>query len=168
MRRLTRVLLHAMDGLGMIFADPMLVTKEVVINGLLVGLASWRTLLAFHVLSAPVSWDQAVVITAVAIFAARLSVIPGGLGFREGGAFAGAMMVGVAPSLGLETAVLDRAVNLVWLVLLGIPATLYVQRETGLHLRLSLEGGEVTGEGQDAVDTVSKPADKVVAPEEAD
>jgi uncharacterized membrane protein YbhN (UPF0104 family) len=168
LRRLVRVGLRAIDGLGLIFADPVLLTKEIIINGSLVVLASLRTMWAFHALSTPVGWDKAVVITAIAIFAARLSVIPGGLGFREGGAAAGAIAVGLSSDLGLGTAVIDRAVNLVWLVLLGVPATLYVQRTTGLHVRMSLAGGAVTGDGAaDAADDVGELTEEIVGPGEA-
>jgi uncharacterized membrane protein YbhN (UPF0104 family) len=156
------------DGLGLIFSDPVLVAKEMLINGSLVGLASLRTMWAFQALSTPVAWDKAVVITAIAIFAARLSVIPGGLGFREGGAAAGAVAVGLSSTLGLGTAMIDRAVNLVWLVLLGVPATLYVQRTTGLHVRMSLAGGAVTGEGADvASDDLAELTEEIVGPGEA-
>jgi uncharacterized membrane protein YbhN (UPF0104 family) len=166
--RLVRAGMRAIDGLGVIFSDPVLLGKEIVINGSLVGLASLRTMWAFQALSTPVAWDKAVVITAIAIFAARLSVIPGGLGFREGGAAAGAVAMGLSSTLGLGTAMIDRAVNLVWLVLLGVPATLYVQRATGLHVQMSLEGGAVTGEGAaEAAGPAEELAEEIVGPGEA-
>lgn len=149
-----RAALRVVEGLRDIFGDPVLLAKEVAINLVLVLLASARTAWAFEAMSTDVGLDKAIVITAVAIVSARLSVIPGGLGFREGGAAAGAVAVGLGAGLGLASAVIDRAVNLVWLLLLGIPATLYVQRATGLHLHMSLTGSEVEGDG----DAASAPA----------
>ena len=166
--RLVRGGLRAIDGLGLIFTDPVLLTKEMLINASLVVLASLRTMWALQALSTPVGWDKAVVITAVAIFAARLSIIPGGLGFREGGAAAGALAVGLTSTLGLGSAMIDRAVNLVWLLVLGVPATLYVQRATGLHVRMSLVGGAVSGEGADeAAAGAAELAEEIVGPGEA-
>ncbi len=82
---------------------------------------------------------HSLVVAAVGIFAARLSVIPGGLGFKEGGAAAGAAMVGMPAAVGLTVSVIDRAVMLVWLLFLGVPATLYLQRKTGIDLATASE-----------------------------
>lgn len=137
--KIVRTAGRAFDGIGLIFASPRLLLIETLVNLALILLASLRTAWAFDALSAPVGFAVALVVTAVGIAAARLSVIPGGLGFREGGAAAGAAMAGIAPGLGLAAAVIDRAVTLLWLLVLGLPATIYLQRTTGIHLEQARE-----------------------------
>lgn len=142
---LARALTRAVGGVGTIFGSPGLLVVEILINLTLVMLAGARMALAFRALSLDVPFGSAVVATALSIMAARLSVIPGGLGFKEGGAALGASSVGVAAAMGLAASVIDRAVTLVWLVPLGIPATYHLLRATGVHL--SLSGRVVPTEG---------------------
>lgn len=138
---------RAVDGVAMIFGSWRLLAVEVVLNFSLIMLASLRTLWSFDALSTNVGFGVSVVVTAVGIFAARLSVIPGGIGFKEGGAAAGAAVAGLDPSLGLAVSVIDRAVNLVWLLLLGVPAAWYMMRLTGVHLADAVRGTGDTEEG---------------------
>ncbi len=139
---------RAVDGLGLIFSNPRLLAIETVLNLMLIGLASLRMMWSFMALSTQVTFLQALVVTSVSIFAARLSVIPGGIGFKEGGAAAGSAMAGLDAGLGLAASVMDRAVTLVWLILLGVPAAIYLQHKTGIDLddarRLKSDGD--TGE----------------------
>lgn len=132
--RLVRVGMRAVDGLGMIYSSWRLLVIEVAINLLLVTLAVTRTMWAFEALSVDASFGASVVVTAIGIVAARLSIIPGGLGFKEAGAALGSALTGIQPSLGFAASVVERAVMLVWLLVLGIPATLYLQRITGIDL----------------------------------
>ena len=147
-KRIVRLLGRAVDGMGVVFGDGRLLLAEVVINFALVMPASTRMALAFEALSLDVPFGSAVVATALSIIAARLSVIPGALGFKEGGAALGSSAVGIAPGVGLAASVIDRAVTLIWLLLLGVPATYYLLRATGIHL--SLSGRVVPSEGSEA------------------
>lgn len=148
--RIVRLAGRVVDGLGLIFASPKLLLVETAVNASLILLATLRTLWSFNALSAGIGFGGSLVVTSIGIFAARLSVIPGGVGFKEGGAAAGAAMAGIDPGLGLAASVIDRAVTLVWLLLLGVPATLYLQRMTGVRLadanRLSGEAGQSGGD----------------------
>lgn len=132
---IVRSLGRAVDGIGAIFGNVRLLAVDLVINIALVMLSAWRIGWSFQAFGVEISPGQALVVSSVAIFAARLSVIPGGLGFKEGGAAAGAAMVGVRGSLGMAASVVDRAVTLVWLLVLGVPATLYLAKTTGVDLR---------------------------------
>ncbi len=147
--RLVRVAWRAVDGLGLIFGSWRLLAIEVVINVVLVMLASVRTLWSLEALSTDAGLATATVITAIGIVAARLSVIPGGIGFKEGGAAVGAAMAGLDSGLGLAAAVIDRAVTLVWLLLLGVPGTLYLQRITGIKVA---EAQKLAGRATDGGD----------------
>ena len=146
-RRSIRLLARAVDGVGVLFGDARLLVLDIALNFALVMLASARMVLAFEALSLSAPFGSAVVATALSIVAARLSVIPGALGFKEGGAALGSSAVGIAPAVGLAASVIDRAVTLVWLVLLGVPATYYLLRTTGIHL--SLSGRVVDSKGRE-------------------
>ena len=146
--RLVRALGRAVDGMSLIYSSGRLLLIEALINVVLVVLAALRTMWAFESLSIDAGFSISLVVAAVGIFAARLSVIPGGLGFKEGGAAAGAAMVGMEPAVGLTVSIIDRAVTLVWLLLLGVPATLYLQRRTGIDLASAAEERDTaTAEG---------------------
>ena len=132
--RAVRILGRAVDGLGMIFSSWRLLAVELAINVVLIGLNAARIMWAFEALSVDASIAAATVVTSVGVFAGRLSVIPGGLGFKEGGSAAGAGLAGIDAGLGLAASVVERAVSIVWLIVLGVPATLYLQRITGIDL----------------------------------
>ncbi|MBE0475633.1 MAG: flippase-like domain-containing protein [Coriobacteriia bacterium] len=131
MRAPLRIAYDAAHGIADIYRDTRLMAIELLINVGLVALDAARTYFAFRALSTEATFAQSLVVVAAAIVLERFSVIPGGLGFREGGSAAAAGAVGISSALGLGAAVVDRAVKLVWLVLLGVPATLYVSRTTG-------------------------------------
>lgn len=137
--RFVRAMGRAVDGMGLIFSSPRLLAIETALNLTLVVLASLRTYWSFQALSVDMSMAASIVVTGIGIVAARLSVIPGGIGFKEGGAATGAAMAGVDPGLGLAASVIDRAVTLVWLLALGVPATIYMQRSTGVDLETASE-----------------------------
>ncbi len=132
--RIVRFVGRAIDGLGLIFSSGRLLAIELAINIVLIGLNALRIMWAFQALSVDVSFAAATVVTSVGVFAGRLSVIPGGIGFKEGGSAAGAGLVGIDAGLGLAASVVERAVSIVWLLVLGVPATLYLQRITGIDL----------------------------------
>lgn len=140
---------RVVDGIGMIYSSWRLLAIEIVLNVTLVMLASVRTMWSFDALSTNAGFGASVVVTAVGIFAARLSVIPGGIGFREGGSAAGAVAAGIEPSLGLAASVIDRAVNLVWLLVLGVPAAWYMMRITGIHLADATSARAATDDDSD-------------------
>lgn len=154
--RLVRAFGRAVDGMSLIYSSGRLLLIEAVINVTLVVLAALRTLWALESLSIDAGFPEALVIAGIGIFAARLSVIPGGLGFKEGGAAAGAAMVGLPAAVGLTTSVIDRAVTLVWLLILGVPATLYMQRLTGIDIA---KAEEIRGRGADAEFAIDAGAD---------
>jgi uncharacterized membrane protein YbhN (UPF0104 family) len=156
---LLRMLGRAVDGVGAIFASWRLLAIDFIINVALVLLAAWRIGWSFEALSTDMTVATALVVSSVAIFAHRLSVIPGGLGFKEGGSAAGAAMVGIDSGLGLAASVIDRAVTLVWQLALGIPAILYLVRTTpGVSFSLT-RLSELWSQGRDAGPSGSEEAD---------
>jgi len=139
--------MRAVDGLGIIYSSRRLLLIEVVINFVLVMLAVSRTMWAFKALSVDAGFGASIVVTALGITAARLSVIPGGLGLKEAGAALGSSMTGIPADLGFAASVIERAVTLVWLVLLGVPATIHLQRlgAGGAQAGPATDGSDATG-----------------------
>jgi uncharacterized membrane protein YbhN (UPF0104 family) len=130
--RIVRGVVRAVRGLREIFGEPRMVVLLVVTNLVLVLLNAVRFWLAFRAVSSPVSFTEALVIASVAVVTHRLSVLPGGIGFREGGVAVAAALVGVPAGVGLAAALVDRAIMLVWIVALGGPATIHLMRATGV------------------------------------
>jgi len=132
--RVVRVASRAVDGVGEMFSDSMLLAKDVAINVGLVTLWAARVFWAFESLGRHASFGQVLTVTALGILFTRLSVIPGGVGFREAGAAFGSAITGLSANLGFASSVVDRAVMMVWLLVVGVPATLYFLRLTGVSL----------------------------------
>jgi hypothetical protein len=126
--RLVRAAGRAVDGLGHVFATPRLLAAEAAINLAIVLLTAGRMAVALDAVSARVSFGRALVVSSIGIIASLLSVVPRGLGFKEGGAAAGAVLARVSAAAGFAASVVERAVTLVWLLALGVPATLHQRR----------------------------------------
>jgi uncharacterized membrane protein YbhN (UPF0104 family) len=132
--RIVRVMWKAIDGVGLIFADARLLAIEIVINLALIVLWALRMYWSFEALGVEATFGAAFIVTALGILFSRLSVIPGGIGFRESGSALGSALTGLSASLGFAASVIDRAVTLVWLLVVGVPATLYLLRLAGVSL----------------------------------
>ncbi len=133
--RLVHALGRAVDGLGMILGDMRLLAIELVLNVALIALWAARTMWSLEALSIDAGFDSALVITGLSIAAARLSIIPGGIGFKEAGAAAGAAYAGFSATIGLASSIIDRAVMLIWLLVFGVPASVWMLRRGGVTLR---------------------------------
>lgn len=150
--KLVRVLWRAIDGAGMIFSDGRLLSIEIAINFGLIMLWALRMYWSFAALGVEASLGDAVVVTSLSILFSRLSIIPGGIGFREAGSALGSALTGLPADAGFAASVVDRAVMLLWLLVLGVPATLYMLRLTGVGLSDALQSSsapseEVTADG---------------------
>ncbi len=132
--RLVRVASRMVDGMGEMFSDSVLLAKDVAINIALVALWGARVYWAFESLGVQASFSQALTVTALGILFTRLSIIPGGMGLREAGAAFGSTITGLPAGVGFASSVVDRAVMLFWLLVVGVPATVYFLRLTGVSL----------------------------------
>lgn len=130
------------DGMRTLFADPKLLALLVGVQLVILAGSVTQMYFSFRAVSEPLSVSRATAVTALALITGRLSVLPGGLGFREGGAAVAAVAVGVPAEVGLAAAVIDRAVTMVWVLGLGAPATVYFSRLTGRSLFRTAERGE--------------------------
>lgn len=131
--RVARMLVRAAYGTRELFGDVRLVLMLVAINIGIVLVLAVRMHLVFGAVGVGLGGQQSIVVAATGLFAYMFGLLPGGLGFREGGIAGAAAMVGVGSAVGLAAAVLDRAVDLVWVLLLGVPATLYLSRTQAAH-----------------------------------
>ena len=131
--RFRQALLRAARGLQSIYADHGLLTRLVLANVVRLIAVSAQLYFSFRAVSTPISVSDAIIIGGFATVLGRLSIIPGGLGFREGGVVAAAALVGIDPTVALAASVIDRAVIMLWLAVLGLPSTMYVSRTTAWH-----------------------------------
>ena len=125
-----RTVNRILDGVRAIFADLTLVVLLVVYNAVRVGIAAFQLKIAFGTLSTPIGWSTALIMSSLATVLGRMSIIPGGLGFREGGVAGVAALLGIPATIGLAASVVERTVTVVLIALCGIPATLYVSKTT--------------------------------------
>lgn len=132
--RFVRAASRAVDGVGEMFSDHVLLAKDVSINIGLVALWSARSYWSFQAIGIHANFGSVLTMSALGILFTRLSVIPGGVGFREAGAAFGAAIAGLSAEAGFAASVIDRAVMLVWLLLVGVPATVWFLRKTGVGL----------------------------------
>lgn len=126
-----RVASRAVDGVGLIFSDRRLLATEVAINVGLVSLWAVNSFWSFKAIGIDAPFDSVLTVTALGILFNRLSIIPGGVGFREAGSAFGSAITGIAADAGFAASIVARAVELFWLLLLGLPAAIYVMRSTG-------------------------------------
>lgn len=144
--RVVRVASRAVDGVGQIFSDGRLLAIEVAINVGLITLWALRSFWSFQALGIDASFGSVLTVTALGILFSRLSIIPGGVGFREAGAAFGSAITGLAADAGFAASVIDRAVMLFWLLLIGVPAAVYLLRITGVGLDDALRGRDGSDE----------------------
>lgn len=145
--RMVRVASRAVDGMGEMFSDTQLLVKDVAINVGLVTLWATRVYWAFESLGQHAGFGQVLTVTALGILFTRLSIIPGGMGFREAGAAFGSAITGLPANVGFASAVVDRAVMMFWLLVVGVPATVYFLRLTGVSLDDAVTTAPVTEAG---------------------
>jgi len=143
--KMVRAAFRAIDGAGMIFSDGRLLAIEMAINLGLIMLWALRTYWSFAALGVDASLGDAVVVTSLSVLFSRLSIIPGGIGFREAGSALGSALTGLPADAGFAASVVDRAVMLLWLLVLGVPATLAMLRLTGVGLSDALQGQPAEG-----------------------
>ena len=136
--RLVRAAWRAVDGIGGMFSDGTLLAKDISINIGLVTLWASRSYWSFQALGIHASFGSVLTVTALGILFSRLSIIPGGVGLRETGAALGSTITGLSAEVGFAASVLDRAVTLIWLLVIGVPASVYLLRISGVGLEDAL------------------------------
>lgn len=132
--KIVRILSRIVDGMGLIFGDSRLLAIDIAINIGLILLWAARARWSFIALGIDPSFAAVLTATGLGIFFSRLSVIPGGVGFREAGAAFGSAITGLKASAGMAASVIDRAVVLLWLLVIGLPVTFWMLRLTGVRL----------------------------------
>jgi ubiquinone/menaquinone biosynthesis C-methylase UbiE/uncharacterized membrane protein YbhN (UPF0104 family) len=128
--RFRQAMTRAVRGVQSIFGDHRLLIRLTITNIVRLLAVSGQLYFSFRAVSTPITFAEAVIIGGFATVLGRLSIIPGGLGFREGGVVAAASLVGIDPTVALAASMIDRAAIMVWLALLGLPSSVYVTRTT--------------------------------------
>lgn len=148
--KVVRAVSRAVDGVGEILSDSRLLAIEVAINVGLIVLWAARSFWAFEAIGIHASYGSVLTVTALGILFSRLSIIPGGVGFREAGAAFGSAITGLSASAGFAASVIDRAVMLLWLLVIGVPAAVYLLRVTGVGLDDALR--DTRGDSEEETD----------------
>lgn len=118
----------AVRGLGDLLAHRRVMLVTIAVNLGAVVLVGVRTYVLLEVLATPVSLLDAMVISAFANASHIFGILPGGIGFREGGIVAGAALVGVEPGAALTFALIDRGIDLAVVLVFGVPSALWMAR----------------------------------------
>lgn len=158
-RRVVRIALRLAEGLGSISGDRRLIGELVLVNTARVAAASFQLYWAFRAVSASVSVGEVVLLSALSVLAQRATVIPGGLGLKEGGIAGAAALVGIPVPVALAAAVIDRAIQIATVLVLGVPATAFLSRSLRNHAETGLDHPNAEGdpEALGSVDTQTEP-----------
>ena len=140
-----RTVNRILDGVRAIFSDLTLVLQLVFYNAIRVGIAALQLKVAFGALSTPIGWSTALIMSSLATVLGRMSIVPGGLGFREGGVAGVAALLGISATVGLAASGIERTITVTFIAICGIPATLYVSKTTP-WARLTRSGDEEESE----------------------
>lgn len=118
-RRLPGWLSSALEAWQMVRSDARLLRRLLVLSLSAVVLYGFRLFVAFHALGYPASLSHVLVIAPLVSISGVLSIVPAGLGLREAIVGLTSAALGIGFPGGVYAAALDRAVSVVWVVLLG-------------------------------------------------
>jgi len=130
-KRLVRAARAAVTGLADLFAHRRVMAITVAANVAAIVLAGARIWLLMTAMGHSVSLVEAVLISALGIATHMFGLLPGGIGFREGGVVAGAALAGVDPGTALALALVDRGVDMLVVLAFGVPSALWMGRLAG-------------------------------------
>ena len=147
--RIRRGIGRMVGGLALIFRSPRLVAGLTALNLVRLGAVALVLYASFAAISHDISGAEALAIAGLAFVLGRLSILPGGLGFKEAGIAGTAALIGVPAVYGLAAAVIDRGVMALALVVLGIPATVIVLTRSRTTLAGATAGLEEAGGERD-------------------
>jgi uncharacterized membrane protein YbhN (UPF0104 family) len=83
---------------------------------------------AFAALSTPVDLGAGMVMSSLAVLLSTIAIIPGALGFREGGVAGVAALLGLSATVGLAASLLERCVTVALTAAIGIPSAIQISR----------------------------------------
>lgn len=121
-------LFSAAEGFSELLGDPRMLGMLVAANLAAVVLVSARLYVIIGALGESVTPAQAAIAGAFSVAGYVVSVLPGGLGFKEGGIVGGALLAGIDPSAALAAALIDRGVDVLWVLLAGVPSAVWLGR----------------------------------------
>ena len=119
---------RVLDGVRAIFADLTLVALMIVYSVIRVAIVAVQLVVAFRAVSTPIGLGTGLIMSSLATALSTLSIIPGALGFREGGVAGVAALLGIPATIGLAASLIERTVTVVLTAAFGIPAAVFVSR----------------------------------------
>lgn len=119
------------DGWDIIRSSKHCIPRLIAIDIVSLAIIAIRFYLAGQILGIGVNFVQAIIIAAMAMVTLLVNITPGAIGIREAIAGFSATLVGTSLTDGVLIASLERAVILFWVLLIGIPYSIYFARHLG-------------------------------------
>jgi len=132
-----RLLVRFREGWAIIARDAVCLGTLVVADCFLVIIDSFRILLSYRAVGVDVPYLAGWAMIPLANLAGVLSLVPGGLGVREGVMGLLSRMAGIGFESGVYATGLDRALLMVWLVILGVTSMLALVLKHGIFYEKS-------------------------------
>ncbi len=107
-----------------------LIIRLVLYHAIVILLRGLRVWLLFAAVGVSLSWNEALLVVAIAESTLLIQVTPGGLGLREGAIVGGAALVGVPASIAAGVAILDRVLVVALIALLTPPSIAVLSRSS--------------------------------------
>lgn len=125
---LVRTVNRVLDGLRAIFSDVKLVALMAFYCSMRVTIVGVQLMAAFAALSAPIDLGAGIVMSSLAVLLSTVAIIPGALGFREGGVAGVAALLGFSATVGLAASLIERMVTVALTAAIGIPSAIRISR----------------------------------------
>ena len=107
-----------------------LIIRLVLYHAIVILLRGLRIWLLFAAVGVSLSWNEALLVVAIAESSLLIQVTPGGLGLREGAIVGGAALVGVPASVAAGVAIVDRVLVVALIALLTPPSIAVLSRSS--------------------------------------
>ncbi len=99
-----------------------LILRLILCHAIVILLRGLRIWLLFAAVDIELSWNEALLVVAIAESTLLIQITPGGLGLREGAIIGGAALVGVPASIAAGVAIMDRVLVVALIALLTPPS----------------------------------------------
>ncbi len=110
------------ESLRKLVQEPGLVPRLILYHCAIVLLRGLRLWMLFAAIDVDLSWNEALLLIAIAESTLLIQLTPGGLGLREGAILGGAALLGIPVTLATSVALLDRLLVMALTALLTPPA----------------------------------------------
>jgi uncharacterized protein (TIRG00374 family) len=119
----------ASDSFGRLASNPKLIISLVVLHAAATLLRGTRIWLLFGSVGAGLSWQEALLIVALAEATVLIPITPGGLGIREGIIIGGAALLNIPTDVAVAVSLIDRLFVVALTGMMAAPAAIHLYRK---------------------------------------